>query len=176
MWLCDNIFAAVDVHTAALLLDTLRGPLLAGKTRIVATSHRPCIQAADMVVTLGGGSILQVGAELAIATCLRMSLTNTPELATSLSILSCISFLQPSERNKTTHSPEPLQIARPPQLPSSDPSSTESSGRRLAAQQSSSLSPSSSSMFPTFRRRSLRGPRNCRKVTAARPRAGQSVV
>ena len=62
VWLCDDIFAAVDVHTAALLLDTLQGPLLAGKTRIVATRHQPCIAAADMVVTLEGGAIRCTGA------------------------------------------------------------------------------------------------------------------
>lgn len=60
VWLCDNIFAAVDVHSAALLLRTLRGPLLAGKTRVVATNHPPCIQVADMVVTLENGSILHI--------------------------------------------------------------------------------------------------------------------
>lgn len=64
VWLCDDIFAAVDVHTAALLLDTLQGPLLAGKTRIVATRHQPCITAADMVVTLGSGAIQCIGEQL----------------------------------------------------------------------------------------------------------------
>ena len=62
IWLCDDIFAAVDVHTAALLLHTLQGPLLASKTRIVATRHQPCIAAADMVVTLEGGAMSRIGA------------------------------------------------------------------------------------------------------------------
>lgn len=68
VWLCDDIFAAVDVHTAALLLDTLQGPLLAGKTRIVATRHQPCIAAADMVVTLEDGAIRCIGAALVVHT------------------------------------------------------------------------------------------------------------
>jgi ABC-type transport system involved in cytochrome bd biosynthesis fused ATPase/permease subunit len=64
VWLCDDIFAAVDVHTAALLLDTLQGPLVADKTRIVATRHPPCIAAADMVVTLDAGAIQCIGANV----------------------------------------------------------------------------------------------------------------
>ena len=64
VWLCDDIFAAVDVHTAALLLDTLQGPLLAGRTRIVATRHQPCIAAADMVVKLSNGAIQCIGEQV----------------------------------------------------------------------------------------------------------------
>lgn len=60
--LIDEPFASVDVRTASLLLQTLRGALTEGRTRLVVSSHPPLLVAADVVIHLSAGRIFAVGA------------------------------------------------------------------------------------------------------------------
>ena len=59
--LLDDIFSALDVHTAKHIFDELfRKDLLAGRTVILSTHSQPLIDAAGLVVALENGKIVSV--------------------------------------------------------------------------------------------------------------------
>lgn len=66
----DDIFSAVDVHTARHLYDhALTGPLSRGRTRILVTHHVSlCLPGADYIVSLNQGSVQYAGPGLKMDT------------------------------------------------------------------------------------------------------------
>ena len=58
MYMLDDVLSAVDAHVANWLVKHLiQGPLLADKTRIVATHSELCMAAANQVVKLFRGRV-----------------------------------------------------------------------------------------------------------------------
>ena len=58
MYMLDDVLSAVDAHVANWLVKHLiQGPLLADKTRIVATHSELCMAAANQVVKLFRGKV-----------------------------------------------------------------------------------------------------------------------
>ena len=58
VYMLDDILSAVDAHVANWLVKRLiQGPLLADKTRIVATHSELCMAAASQVVKLFRGKV-----------------------------------------------------------------------------------------------------------------------
>ncbi|KAJ5836573.1 ABC bile acid transporter [Penicillium robsamsonii] len=74
----DDIFAAVDVHTAShLFLYGLTGPLAQGRTRILVTHHISlCLPRTDYIVSLDNGSVQYAGPVTGLSTDIKQSSIN----------------------------------------------------------------------------------------------------
>lgn len=61
VYLIDDIFASLDAHVAAHVLEHAVCGLLAGKTRLLVGHYLPAVQRAAILVTMRGGTFAYLG-------------------------------------------------------------------------------------------------------------------